>query len=446
MQSTQFMQVTRAVLRAPGSRRAWAEAAYCLIGFPLAVAGGVVLAVVLALGAGFTVSLLGAVLGLGLLVAGTLLARGLGAAHRGLAARLLGERVPAPPAPVPAGGFMARLDTRLRDGSAWRAVAYVMAKLPVGALGMYAVLWWATGLLNLTAPLRWLLFGHGSPEHGDVGGTPNFTPSFAGGTPQITTFPGTFALVALGAAILLIAPWLTRLVVGADRWLQHALLGPGQLAERVRDLEETRALAVDDSVALLRRVERDLHDGAQVRLVAVAMSLDMVKERLAEKDGAPPPDLAGVRRLVDSAHLNATEALTELRDLVRGVLPPVLDDGLPEALATLASRSSVPVEYAADIPERPTPAIETIAYFCAAELLTNVIKHSGARRATLTVTQQDGVLRLRVTDDGHGGATLGAGSGLTGLAQRVRTVDGTLDLRSPEGGPTAVTVELPPHA
>lgn len=250
---------------------------------------------------------------------------------------------------------------------------------------------------------------------------------------------------AIGAVTLLAAPWFTRGVVAVDRWLIRALLGPGQLAERVRSLEESRALAVNDSAALLRRLERDLHDGAQVRLVALAMGLDMAKERLGP-EGEPIADPARVRQLVDIAHRNATEALTELRDLARGIHPPALDDGLPDALSTLAARSSVPVELSVDVPRRPTPAIETIAYFCAAELLTNVIKHSGARRAVLWVAQEDGVLRLRVTDDGRGGAALGAGSGLTGLQQRVRTVDGRLDVSSPSGGPTAVTVELPLHA
>lgn len=479
-----------ALLRAPLTRRAWADAAYCLAAFPLGLAGGVLVAVLLALGAGLTVSLVGAVVGVLILVGCVRLARGLGALHRGLAAGLLGERIPGPVAPRPGPGVFGRLDARLRDGAGWRAAAYVLVKLPMSALGMYAALWWLTGLVNLTAPLRWGVFGQDAGS-GDVGGMPVLTPIPVGSL-EVRTFAGTFAALALGLALLLLAPWATRLVVEADRRLLHALLGPGRLAARVRDLEETRALAVDDSVALLRRVERDLHDGAQVRLVAVAMSLDMIKERLggvddegdadggggaragdegrdvhagdggrgahsgagghdAHADAPPPPvDLARVRRLVDIAHTNATEALTELRDLARGIHPPVLDDGLPDALATLTARSTLPVELAADLPRRPTPAIETIAYFCAAELLTNVIKHSGARRAAITVAEVDeagvGVLRLRVTDDGRGGATVGAGSGLTGLVQRVRTVDGRLHVHSPEGGPTAVTVELPLHA
>ncbi|MFE0171242.1 sensor histidine kinase [Streptomyces sp. NPDC059002] len=431
----------RPVARAPFTGRAWTEAAYCLIGFPLGVAGGAVLAVLLALGAGFTVSLVLAVVGALLLIAGLSLARALGGVHRRLAAALLGDRTAAPPPFRPGDGFVGRVDARLRDGTGWRSVAYVLAKLPVGCLGAYAVLWWVTGLVNLSAPLRWAVLGQ-QPTAGDPEGMPILTP-LPFGALDADTFAGTFLAVALGVVTLVCAPWVTRLVVAGDRWLIRALLGPGSLAARVRDLEETRALAVDDSVALLRRVERDLHDGAQVRLVAVAMSLDMIKERL---DDGKAPDVGRLRQLVDGAHRNATEALTELRDLARGIHPPALDDGLPDALATLAARSTVPVELSADVPVRPTPAIETIAYFCAAELLTNVIKHSGAQRATICVLQWDELLLLQVGDDGRGGAVLGAGSGLTGLAQRVRTVDGRIDVHSPEGGPTEVTVELPLHA
>ncbi|MGW0905108.1 sensor histidine kinase [Streptomyces sp. NPDC002853] len=442
--------VVRAVGRAPLTRRAWAEAAYCLIGFPLALLGGVLLAVALALGAGFTVSVLFAVLGALLFITGLQLARALGGAHRRLAALFLGDRTVAPPPLRPKGRLVNRLDARLSDGAGWRSAAYVLAKLPVGCLGAYAVLWWLVGLIDLTAPVRWALFGQ-RPEPGSREGMPVLTPLLFG-SPDADTFGGTFLAVAVGAGVLLCAPWVTRLVTEADRWLIGALLGPGQLADRVRDLEETRALAVDDSVALLRRVERDLHDGAQVRLVAVAMSLDMIRQRLGESEdtgdgqGGGPLDVARLRQLVDGAHHHATEALTELRDLARGIHPPVLDDGLPDALATLTARSSIPVDLVTEIPERPTPAIETIAYFCAAELLANVIKHSGARRASITVAQLDGRLLLQVGDDGRGGADAGAGSGLAGLMQRVRTVDGGMDVRSPEGGPTAVTVELPLHA
>ncbi len=430
-----------AVWRAPLSRSSWREVAYLLISSLIGVAGALPVIVLLALGFGFVVSLLGAVLGLVLTVAALGLSRALGTTHRRLAESILGERIPTPRGPAaPAGqGLFTRLDGRLRDGAGWRNVVYVLAKLPLSLIGLYAVQWWVVGLINLTAPLRWALFGQG----GD-GGLLLLTPLPYGGSPTAHEFTGTLLGVAMGLVTLLIAPWFTHAVRLTDRWLMRALLGPDELAARVRDLEETRALAVDDSVALLRRVERDLHDGAQVRLVALALGLDMVKAKLADERTL---DLAAVRRLVDGAHRNATEALTELRDLARGIHPPVLDEGLAHALETLAARATVPVELTVDVPQRPSPAIESIAYFCTAELLTNVIKHSGATRATVSaVTRADGTLRLRVGDDGHGGAEAGTGSGLTGLAQRVRTVDGTLDIRSPQGGPTMITVDLPPRA
>jgi len=192
------------------------------------------------------------------------------------------------------------------------------------------------------------------------------------GTLDIRTWPGTFPVAAIGAALLLAAPWLTRAAVAADGWLIRALLGPGTLAERVRQLERTRALAVDDSAAVLRRVERDLHDGAQVRLAALAMNLGMARD----KAGGPSPDLAAIRELLDAARHTAAGALAGLRDIARGIHPPVLDSGLADAVGSLAATSAIPVTVRADVPQRPAPAIESIAYFCAAELVANAIKHS----------------------------------------------------------------------
>jgi len=150
-----------------------------------------------------------------------------------------------------------------------------------------------------------------------------------------------------------------------------------------------------------------------------------------------------LRELVDNAHDSAKDAIAELRDLVRGIHPPVLDQGLDAALATLAARSAVPVELHTHVPRRPSPAIETIAYFCVAELLTNIAKHSGARHAVVQAGERGQRLHLEVRDDGLGGARIGAGTGLSGLDERVRTVDGTLTVHSPPGGPTVINVELP---
>jgi signal transduction histidine kinase len=439
---TSLIALARAALREPFGRRARGELRYCLVGVLVGLA---VLAVIVALLVpGTAESVIRAAVITAVLVPlalATGMARRLGAAHRRLAERLLGERVAPPPPARPRRGPLGRLGVGLRDGPGWRALAYTLLKLPLAAVQLYAVFLWADGLANLTYPFWWGLFRNTPPGvrlSPVLVGTP-----FPGRVFHVGTYPGTFLAFAVGAAMVLAAPWVTRAVVSADRWLLRGLLGPGRLAERVRDLEQTRALAVDDSAALLRQVERDLHDGAQIRLATLAMHLGMAKEKLG--DDGDPLDVAGARELVDAAHRGAKDALGELRDLARGIHPPVLDNGLADALATLAARSAIPVELATDIPERPTPAIETIAYFCAAELLANAAKHSLANRIGVQATGRDGMLLLTVTDDGAGGADP-HGSGLAGLAQRVSTVDGRLEIASPPGGPTRVTVQLPIRA
>jgi signal transduction histidine kinase len=439
---TPTFAAARAAVREPFSRRARRELLFCLVGVLVGLA---VLAVIVALlvpGTARSVARAGAIVVVLLpLTVATGLARRLGAAHRSLAVRLLGEVIVPPPPLRPGRGPFGRLGAGLRDGTGWRAVAYTLLQLPIAVVGLYAVFLWADGLANLTYPFWWGLFRNHPPGvrlSPVLVGTP-----FPGRVFHVGTYPGTFLALAVGAVMVLAAPWVTRAAVTADRWLLQGLLGPGRLAGRVRDLEQTRALAVDDLAALLRQVERDLHDGAQIRLATLAMHLGMAKEKLG--DDGDPLDITGARELVDAAHRSAKDALGELRDLARGIHPPVLDNGLADALATLAARSAIPVELATDIPTRPTPAIETIAYFCAAELLANAAKHSLANRIGLQATGRDGTLLLRVTDDGVGGADP-RGSGLSGLAQRVSTVDGRLEVASPPGGPTRVTVELPLRA
>ena len=211
-------------------------------------------------------------------------------------------------------------------------------------------------------------------------------------------------------------------------------------AERARELQERRARAVDESAARLRRIERDLHDGAQVRLAALAMTLGEIKENLEQSGDDRTLALAG------AAHQNAKDTLAELRDLARGIHPPVLDRGLGPALGILAGTSAIPVGLTVALTERPSPAIEAMAYFCAAELLANATKHSGASRVSIGVREQDAGLVMSVADDGDGGARLVPGGGLAGLRERVQTVDGRLEVDSPPGGPTIVTIELPRHA
>jgi signal transduction histidine kinase len=459
----------RRILRAPFSRRTWDELAYSVSSLLLALGALIFIVPMLANGLLWALSAPGV--------------RKLGAANRFLARKQLGEDVPTPPRLRPALIFKVRTPAAARlaviadaaggkvrvwetkpgitvrklspdliaelaaearitidkmqpinaalrwvaghilDSVAWRTRAYFALKTPLAGLSLaLAGGCWLGGLYLLAYPAWW--------EFGIRG-------------PAGVNLTGAFLLVPVGAALILAAPWLMRGTTEADRWLVRTLLGPGSLAERIRALEESRARAVDDSAARLRGIERDLHDGTQAQLVALAMKLGLAREKL---HGTAPVDLARITQLVDDAHRRAIETIAEVRTLARGIHPSVLDNGLVDALTTLAARSAVPVELVTDIPERPSAAIETIAYFSASELLANVAKHSGARHATLEAVHVPGLLRIRVTDDGRGGAYPMPDGGLRGLAERVRTVDGHVTIDSPAGGPTAVTVELPSHA
>jgi len=219
------------------------------------------------------------------------------------------------------------------------------------------------------------------------------------------------------------------------------LLGPVPevLSRRVDELERSRARVVDAGEAERRRLERDLHDGTQQRLVALGMTLGRAKARYKQ-------DPSGIGELLDDAHQQAKDAVTELRGLIRGLHPPVLTDrGLDAALSAIAARCPVPVGLTVELEERPSATVEAIGYFVVAEALTNVARHSGAASATVTVRRErGGPLWITVTDDGMGGADPDRGTGLRGLADRVSGVDGQLRVDSPVGGPTVLTVELPP--
>jgi signal transduction histidine kinase len=408
-------------------RRAGRQLLFCLAGVGVGVAVLGIPSGVFAL-AGFVVdrtAAVGMLITLGFLIAliaaAPRLGRAAGRLHRGLAARLLGEEIQKPPH-----GTMSGL----------RGLAYLLLKLPLAALEGYAAFLWLVGLANMTYPFWWPMFRN-QPPGVRLSPVQVLTPF---GFFPVDTFPGTFAAFAAGTAMVLVAPWATKGVTALDLVLIRSLLGPGRLAQRVRDLQQSRARAVDDSAAALRQVERDLHDGAQIRLATLAMNLGLAKEKLATRD------VDQAAELVDAAHLGAKDALAELRDLVRGIHPPVLDNGLADALASLAATSPIPIRLQTDLPVRPTAAIETIAYFCAAELIANAAKHSHAGAVEIDAAEQGEVLRVSVADDGIGGADPTAGSGLSGLAQRVSTVDGRLDVDSPPGGPTRVTVHLPLRA
>ncbi|MER5915241.1 sensor domain-containing protein [Streptomyces sp. NPDC001982] len=410
--------------------RALAAVLYGVLAFPLALVGLVLTLVGLAFGVVLSVTALGPWL-LAVVVRGAL---ALGALQRALARRLLGVEIEAPVLPVGAGAFAWRRAV-LGERAGWRAVACAVLTPFTAVLGYAAVvIGYVYGVLLTLHPLlaRW----NYHTVHEADGSTRHVSLEFFGY--QVDTWPRWLIPFTLGLLLLAVAPHLLRHALTPHRALLTALLGPDAAERRIRALEETRALAVEDAAATLRRIERDLHDGTQARLVGLAMHLTVIRELVTT--GAPPDRVLAA---VDTARGNATQAIADLRHLVKGIHPPVLDEGLPAALATLAADSALPVTLTTDIPVRPTPAVESIAYFCAAELLANAVKHGRASGATVDVTARDGLLRLRVTDDGRGGAVVGAGSGLTGLLARVRTVDGTLTCDSPPGGPTVVTVELP---
>jgi signal transduction histidine kinase len=452
------MGFTRAAVVAPFARRGRRELLFCLAALPFALVNPLTLALLTmdliwlaADGARGNpspaeIAIAIAVQGLLLvLLVATPAARRLGSLQRRLAARLLGVRVAAPPPMRRSPGGRAWPGPGPRDGTGWRVIAYLLVKVPVSLIELYAVSLWIGGLVNLSYPLFWGAFRN-DPPGARLSPLPVFTPFgwFGDGTFRVATLPGTFAAAAAGAAMLLAAPWVIRAVTSADAWLIRGLLGPGRLAQRVHDLEQSRALAVDDSAATLRRLERNLHDGAQIRLATLAMNLGMARKKLG--DEGEVPDATAARELVDAALRGAKDALGELRSLARGIHPPVLDNGLADALASLTADSAIPVELAVRIPVRPTPAIETIAYFCAAELLTNAAKHSFANKIIVRAAGERDVLLLSVADDGTGGADPARGTGLSGLAQRVAVVDGRLTVASPAGGPTKITVELPLRA
>ncbi len=425
----------RTLLGAPFTPRAWRELLYAVAGVPLGVAGFALTVPFLGAGTILTISLAGTVLGLVLLMTGLAIARLVSAAQRALAGGLLGERLPQLPPHRPAHGALRRVDARLRDGAGWRAVAAAILGLPMAVAKYIAVVWWAYGLFSVTSPVWWLMFRNHPP------GT-HLSPVHLGGL-AVQTWPGTWLAAVVGGALLLVAPWLVRGILVSELWLLRRILGPGEMAARVATLERSRSEVVNEAAALVRQIERNLHDGAQTRLVTLALHLGMARDKLA---AGGPDEVAAARDLVEAAHAGAKEALVELRDLSSGIHPPVLDNGLGPALETLAADSAIPVRMTAHLTERPSPAIETIAYFSAAELLANAVKHSSANLIEVAaVSPPGGPFVLTVSDDGRGGADESDGSGLSGLRHRARTVDGTLTVTSPPGGPTTVSVELPLH-
>ncbi|MGW7693417.1 sensor histidine kinase [Streptomyces asiaticus] len=425
-----------AVLKAPFQGRVWREFLYVLISLPMSILTFVYTVTMIALGAGLLITFLGVPV-LGAALAGC---RALGVVERARARALLGLEV-AEPEPVLGRrggrggrrGPVAWVGALLRSGTSWRHVIYALIHLPwaVFSFGFaVAFTWYGWGFA--TYPLwRWVF-----PRYLDEPGLQVFGDDHGHNFYLDTPFEITATCVA-GVLVLLLTPWIMRALTSVDRIMVTGLLGPSRLASRVWELESDRGTVVDTAAADLRRIERDLHDGAQARLVALAMDLGLAKEKLEE-------DPEAAAKMVDEAHGEVKLALQELRDLARGIHPAILTDrGLGPALSALAARCTVPVKATVDLPQRPAPAIEGIAYFTVSELLQNISKHSGARTAEVDVWRTEDRLLLQITDDGRGGADTSAGSGLAGLAERIDAVDGVLVVHSPAGGPTTVTAELP---
>jgi signal transduction histidine kinase len=320
------------------------------------------------------------------------------------------------------GSLRQRLLSAARSEAAWRQLGYHLVVGPFLALGgMLTLGLWAAGAGLVV-----------------INGWAQLFPPLAGLKP----FHGKALTLDITAQILLllVAPALAAALTWLDSRAGRALLGPSRAVElerRVESLAESRAGVVDAADAERRRIERDLHDGAQQRLVSLAMNLGLARATLTD---VPEP----VRQVIIDAHEEAKDALAELRNLVRGLHPAVLEDrGLDAALSGIAARAPLPVRVQVAVPDRASPTVEAVAYFVVSECLTNIARHSAATQAEIEVRRTGDVLVIRVTDNGVGGADRGTGTGLASLARRARSVDGSLEIDSPAGGPTVITVELP---
>ena len=418
------------LLRGLVSARTWLDFTHHVAGLVLAIVSFTLVVTGLALGVGLLPL---ALAGLPVLGLTTRFADGFAAVERARFALLLGAEFSAWPADSDR-TYRALVIPRRRTifgRATWGRLAYAMLRLPVSCVTVTLTqAFWAVGVTLLALPLYWRHLPAGGPS---VNG--NLLITGAGVTPAL------WVSGIIGLILLLVAPPLTRGLAAADAALARGLLSPPRdaaLKARVTQLEVSRERVVDAAEAERRRIERDLHDGAQQRLVALAMKLGRAKAKLAADDAAAD--------LVDQAHTEAKAALVELRDLVRGVHPPVLTDrGLDAALSGLAARCPVPVDLEVDVPVRPRPAVEAVAYFTVAEALTNVAKHSRATHVRVIVdggAGPAGTLHLVISDDGIGGADP-ASAGLRGLADRIEGIDGVLSVESPPGGPTIISAVIP---
>ena len=333
-----------------------------------------------------------------------------------------------PVPPLPPGPVWRRLSAAVRSRARWKEIGHVLARLPLSVASCALVLgtWCGSAALVLL------------PAYVDL--LPRNTAQF--GLFGVSQGPAAIAAVLVGVlGLAVVAPWLTLVAGAVDAAEARALLGRpvgSELQAAAHRAETGRVAAVDAAEAERRRIERDLHDGAQQRLVALAMDLGAARQRLET-------DPEAGRALVAEAHEEAKAALREIRDLVRGIHPVILADrGLDAALSAVVARCPVPVELSVDLGDQRLPsAVESAAYFVVSESLTNVARHARATRARVAIARMRDRLIVEVRDDGEGGARPAAGTGLDGLASRVASLRGTMDVLSPAGGPTTVLVELP---
>jgi signal transduction histidine kinase len=395
----------------------WRGNLYLLVSFPVGVATAIFLFTMYSVGLALAIVWVGVPILAATLVAQRWMAR----FERRRAAITLGEAIPASYLQPDRRGMLGWIHTALGDSATWKDMLWLILLLPAFGLAGFtlAVCGWGSGFGLLFLPAWYWAVGATGVDLGAL---------------NVNTLDEAWIGVPLGLVILTITVPLTRgLGIGLAR-LARALLAPSE-RRRVVDLERTRAGAVDSQAAELQRIERDLHDGAQARLVALAMDLGMAQEKLdSDPDGA--------RALVAGAHGEAKRALAELRDLSRGIYPAILTDrGLGPALSSIAARNPVEVALDVDVDGRLPAATEAAAYFVVVEALTNVAKHSGAEHCRVRIVHRRDRLALEVTDDGDGGADPG-GAGLTGLRQRVEALDGTLAVADASPG-TTIRAELP---
>jgi signal transduction histidine kinase len=413
----------RASLRNPlrlfFSAEPWLALLFMLTSFVMGVFWFVVLVTLLATGVGMAVTLVGIPI---LLV--TFYLWVLGARLERVRVRaLLGEEIIEPYRPLPEGSWWERFKVQVTDRHVWQDLIYLFLLFPVGiAQFVIAVVAVSIPVSFLTVPFWY----RGTDD----------TVVF---NQQVTSLPAAMAIAAIGIPFLLLMPYVLVGVGRAHAWFARHLLGMSleDLTRRVDELTIRRGQALDSSMSDLRRIERDLHDGAQQRLVKLSMDLGMAREKLQT-------DPEAAQMLIDEAHTEAKLAMVEIRNLARGIHPAVLTDrGLDAAVSALAGSSTVPVTVRVDLPERPPEIVESTAYFIIAEALTNVSRHSGATSASVDIRQDGAILRVEIVDNGSGDADPSRGSGLRGMQDRVAAIDGTVSVTSPPGGPTRILVELP---